>query len=110
MLILALVLSVVCRWAVGKWPWAYLPLSSVQDKAHDQAQQQARAVLGVSAGASRAEITDAHRNLTAMVHPDRGGTNAAMQEANAARDLLLGDLPHVPVIPSDQDVPPTSRD
>ncbi len=29
-----------------------------------------------------------------MVHPDRGGTNAQVHEANAARDLLLDELPH----------------
>jgi hypothetical protein len=49
--------------------------------------------LGVEAGASREEIIAAHRRLTALVHPDIGGTNAAMQEANAARDLLLEALP-----------------
>jgi hypothetical protein len=28
-----------------------------------------------------------------MVHPDRGGTNDKVHEANAARDLLLDELP-----------------
>jgi len=28
-----------------------------------------------------------------MVHPDRGGTNEQVHEANAARDLLLDELP-----------------
>jgi len=34
--------------------------------------------------------------LIAMVHPDRGGTNGQVHEANAARDLLLDDLPDHP--------------
>ncbi len=45
------------------------------------------------ADASRAEIIEAHRRLVAMVHPDRGGTNDQVHEANAARDLLLDELP-----------------
>jgi hypothetical protein len=28
-----------------------------------------------------------------MVHPDKGGSNAAVHEANDARDLLLDELP-----------------
>ena len=33
-------------------------------------------------------------DVVTLVHPDKGGTTAAMQEANAARDLLLNNLPH----------------
>jgi len=29
-----------------------------------------------------------------MVHPDRGGSNGQVHEANAARDLLLDELPY----------------
>jgi curved DNA-binding protein CbpA len=54
--------------------------------------RRARRLLGIGPGASREEIIAAHRRLTALVHPDRGGSNAAMQEANAARDLLLDEL------------------
>jgi len=36
---------------------------------------------------------EAHRRLITMVHPDRGGTNEQVHEANAARDLLLDELP-----------------
>ncbi|MFM6831362.1 MAG: molecular chaperone DnaJ, partial [Novosphingobium sp.] len=32
------------------------------------------------------------RRLIAQVHPDRGGSNEAVHEANAARDLLLARL------------------
>ena len=42
---------------------------------------------------NRDEIVEAHRRLLGMVHPDRGGTSAQVHEANAARDLLLDQLP-----------------
>ena len=82
-------MSIFCRWALGKWPWDYLRPAPTRS----QAVLRARKLLGIEAGASREEIITAHRRLTALVHPDRGGTTAAMQEANAARDLLLGELP-----------------
>ena len=56
----------------------------------------ARKLLGVSAAASREEILTAHRRLVTMVHPDRGGTDGQVHEANAARDLLLDELPYHP--------------
>jgi hypothetical protein len=87
--IVAIALSVVCRWALGRWPWDYLRGETTRRAAL----RRARGLLGVDAGASREEVIAAHRRLTALVHPDRGGTNAAMQEANAARDLLLAELP-----------------
>lgn len=86
----ALALSVFCRWAIGKWPWELLRSAPTRS----QAIFRARKLLGVEAGARREEIIAAHRRLTTLVHPDKGGTNAAMQEANAARDLLLDELPH----------------
>ena len=45
------------------------------------------------ANADAGELLEQVRRLTAQVHPDKGGTTAAMQEANAARDLLLDELP-----------------
>ncbi len=88
-LFLIAVACAVCRWAFGKWPWEFLRLASTRS----QATARARKLLGIEEGAGRDEIIAAHRRLTALVHPDRGGTNAAMQEANAARDLLLDELP-----------------
>ncbi|AOL93181.1 J domain-containing protein [Porphyrobacter sp. LM 6] len=88
-LILIAALCIFCRWALGKWPWDYLR----PEPTRSQALFRARKLLGVEAGASRDEVIAAHRRLTALVHPDRGGTTAAMQEANAARDLLLAELP-----------------
>ena len=52
-------------------------------------------VLGVSVGASPAEITAAHRRLSILLHPDRCAdpdANERMAEVNAARDVLLAAL------------------
>ena len=88
LLILVLLASVACRMLAGRWPWELFRSATVSA---DEAQ--ARAVLGVSRGASADEIADAHRRLIARVHPDRGGSNDQVHEANAARDLLLRTLP-----------------
>ena len=87
--IVLVLLGIFCRWALGKWPWDFLRLATTRS----QAVFRARKLLGIEAGAGREEIIAAHRRLTALVHPDKGGSNAAMQEANAARDLLLDELP-----------------
>ncbi|TAD86018.1 MAG: molecular chaperone DnaJ [Sphingomonadales bacterium] len=88
-LVLVAAICLVCRWAFGKWPWDFLRSQSTRTNAI----MRARKLLGVENGAGREDIIAAHRRLTALVHPDRGGTTAAMQEANAARDLLLDELP-----------------
>lgn len=84
--LLLLVLAVIA-WRVffGRWPW------QPGGKAR-RALDMARTLLGVSEGAGRDEIIEAHRRLLMKVHPDRGGSNEQVHEANAARDLLLGDL------------------
>ena len=89
LLVIAAVISVVVRWATGKWPWDYLRGPDTRS----QALAKARKLLGVEANASRNDIIEAHRRLIAMVHPDRGGTNQQVHEANDARDLLLKQLP-----------------
>ena len=86
--IVLVLLSVFCRWALGKWPWDFLRLATTRS----QAVFRARKLLGIEAGAGREEIIAAHRRLVALVHPDKGGSTEAMQEANAARDLLLAAL------------------
>ncbi len=84
-----LVLAVLaCRLLTRRWPWELIGLSRRLDH-----MRRARALLGVSKHAGHTDIVDAHRRLLAMVHPDRGGTNEQVHEANAARDLLLGALP-----------------
>ena len=90
LLVLLALASLVCRWALGKWPWDYLRLASTRQ----QALLRARKLLGIAADANRDEIIAAHKRLVAMVHPDRGGTNDQVHEANAARDLLLDELPY----------------
>jgi DnaJ homolog subfamily C member 19 len=85
-----LLLAVVgCRIVTGRWPWQFLKTRSTRS----QAVFRARKLLGVRGEASRQEIVEAHKRLLAMVHPDRGGTNGQVHEANAARDLLIGELP-----------------
>ena len=81
-------LLLIFRWATGRWPWQ--PKVSTRE----QAIFRARRLLGVEARASREEIIAAHKRLIALVHPDRGGSNDQVHEANAARDLLLDELPH----------------
>ena len=89
---IAIILVLICvifRWALGSWPWEYL--GSRPTRA--QALVRARKLLRVEHGASREQILAAHKRLIAMVHPDRGGSNAQVHEANDARDLLLDELP-----------------
>ena len=86
-LVLAGAVLLFFRWITGRWPWQ--PKVSTRN----QAIFRARRLLGVEAGARREDIVAAHKRLVAMVHPDRGGTNQQVHEANAARDLLLDELP-----------------
>ncbi len=96
LLFYAIVLSLACKMMFGKWPWDYLRPTPTRA----QAVFEARKLLAVNAEASRQEIVEAHKRLLTMVHPDRGGTNAQVHEANAARDLLLDELPYESVPPS----------
>ena len=88
LLALAVLISVACRWIFGKWPWEYLATQS----AADRALRRARTVLDVPPNASAEDIRAAHRRIATINHPDRGGSATALQEANAARDLLLDHL------------------
>lgn len=87
LILYAVLAIVVWKMATGRWPW--------QPRLSSRAQAviRARKLLGVSAGSHRPDIIEAHKRLVAMVHPDRGGTSEQVHEANAARDLLLGELP-----------------
>jgi DnaJ family protein C protein 19 len=88
--IIAAVISIGCKLIFGRWPWQFAGAKSTRQ----QALFRARKLLGVSSKASRQEVLEAHKRLIAMVHPDRGGTNSQVHEANAARDLLINELPH----------------
>ena len=89
LLVIAAILALACRWIFGKWPWEYLGAGTTRH----QALQRARRLLAVRPDANRTDILSAHKRLIAMVHPDRGGSNEQVHEANAARDLLLDELP-----------------
>ena len=88
LLIFAAVAALGWKLVTGRWPWEPKVSTRAQAVFH------ARKLLGVSASASREEVLTAHRQLVALVHPDRGGSNAQTHEANAARDLLLEELPY----------------
>ena len=85
--VLAAVLVLAYKWITGRWPW------EKKISTRSQAIFEARKLLAVDARASRSDIIAAHKRLIAMVHPDRGGSNQQVHEANAARDLLLDELP-----------------
>ncbi|MEO0063019.1 MAG: hypothetical protein RLZZ08_1579 [Pseudomonadota bacterium] len=86
-LILYAVLIVVgWKMLLGRWPWE--PARSLRA----EAQGRARRLLGLREDARREDIIAAHKRLLTRVHPDRGGSNAQVHEANAARDLLLDGL------------------
>jgi hypothetical protein len=88
-LFLLAVACFACKLVLGRWPWAFL---RAQPK-RQQAALRARNLLGVAADATRQDILEAHRRLVVIVHPDKGGTDAQVHEANTARDLLLDALP-----------------
>jgi hypothetical protein len=46
-------------------------------------------VLGLKPGASKKEITDAHRKLMQKNHPDRGGNNYFATKLNKAKQTLI---------------------
>lgn len=90
LLILAGIVVIGWKMVTGRWPWER------RENTRSQALLRARRLLGVGSNASHGEIVEAHRRLIAMVHPDRGGTNGQVHEANDARDLLLSELPYEP--------------
>lgn len=86
-LIIAAIGCFIFKMIAGRWPW------EKKVSTRQQAVFRARRLLGVEGNASREEIIAAHRRLVAMVHPDKGGSNEQVHEANAARDLLFDELP-----------------
>ena len=87
---LLVIASLGSRLLFGRWPWQMLALPAAKG---DTAK--ARSLLGVSPNATRAEIIEAHKRLLVQVHPDRGGSEALVFEANDARDLLLARMPKI---------------
>ena len=90
LIVFAVIAVLGWKLVTGRWPW------EAKVSTRQQALFRARKLLGVRANGNRQEIIEAHRRLVAVVHPDRGGTNEQVHEANAARDLLLDELPDDP--------------
>ena len=55
----------------------------------EMSEEQARALLGVSADAGEEEVQEAYVRLMRRVHPDAGGASGLAAQLNAARDRLL---------------------
>lgn len=76
--------------AAGLWLTVASRQRTVAPRAERMTDSEARAILGVSADASRAEINAAWKKVMARAHPDTGGTEGLAARVNAARDHLLG--------------------
>ncbi|MEO0499825.1 MAG: DnaJ domain-containing protein [Pseudomonadota bacterium] len=69
--------------------------------------RRAAKLLGVRTSATPDEIRTAYRLAMASAHPDRGGSDAASAELNAARDVLMAGAAPPPGSSGD-DPPPVS--
>jgi DnaJ homolog subfamily C member 19 len=94
---IALVVCLFAKLLTGRWPWQWewrelLGGGARSGPGNANEVRRAQALLGVSGKASREQVIDAHRRLLTRVHPDRGGSDQLVHEANAARDLLLDQI------------------
>lgn len=91
---LLVIAAMGCKLVFGRWPWEMMAVSKLGNgPPSSERMAQARVLLGVDAAATRTEIIEAHKRLLVQVHPDRGGSEALVYEANDARDLLLARAP-----------------
>lgn len=49
-------------------------------------------ILGLAQGATRQEVTDAHRHLMKQFHPDKGGSNYLAAKVNEAKKVLFSHI------------------
>ena len=73
----------------GLWLIVASRQRTVAPRAEGMTDSEARAILGVPAAASKAEINAAWKKVMARAHPDTGGTEGLAARVNAARDHLL---------------------
>lgn len=87
--------QVLDAWLDRTWPdWRERPASEAPHQSPGSGRMtrdEACAILGVAAGASREEIKAAHRRLMSRMHPDHGGSNYLAAKINQAKDLLLNE-------------------
>ncbi len=62
---------------------------SVQRATASMSEDEAYEILGLAKGASREDITRAHRTLIKKLHPDHGGTTALAARVNEAKSILM---------------------
>ncbi len=72
--------------------WRKATQSAPDTKSPDGPMSRAEALaeLGLTEGATEAQIREAYRRRMRQVHPDHGGTDAQAARVNRARDVLLG--------------------
>jgi hypothetical protein len=87
----ALALGALAALAWSFWPRiaASIRTPTSNPTAESREEADARAILGVGANATEAEIRAAYRAKMASAHPDRGGRHADAARLTAARDRLL---------------------
>jgi len=88
-LISAAVLLAVGAGLLGSARWPRARAAAAVADAGGMSLNEARATLGVDAGATPADIRAAHARLIRVAHPDAGGTAGLAAQLNAARDRLL---------------------
>jgi len=63
---------------------------AARPRAGAMSKQEAYQVLGLTPGATEADIRAAHHRLMRTAHPDAGGSDWLAARVNMARDILLG--------------------